>query len=333
MPQHGAIVHQTHLGMPEHDRFDVRHLPMQQQILAWRERVGHVIDVLPAQKQLEQPFNALIDRYKLGDWTLTDCYSDPLSLSRSIARISTDNKRDYVFQVFIQGGIALAATRPQKKRTPYSASVIVLDLNQPLRMQRSACRVLSLFAPRAWVDAQCSEAESLHGRTLDPSHPLAGVLIEQLMALSQEIPTLPTTEARMALQGSAQLLLCAFTKQAKLSGNARAAARSVMLSKARRYIQTNLYNDDLSPERLLQDLQLPRATLYRLFEHEGGLAAYILRCRLREAAEQLIKQPHVPVLDIAYDLGFGSASDFTRAFRRVHEMAPSDLRAATLPRL
>ena len=74
-------------------------------------------------------------------------------------------------------------------------------------------------------------------------------------------------------------------------------------------------------------LQLKRATIYRWFEHEGGLGAYIRNRRLREAADELVRFPHLQVIDIAYGLGFHSASDFTRAFRRAYGMSPQDARA------
>jgi AraC-like DNA-binding protein len=99
-----------------------------------------------------------------------------------------------------------------------------------------------------------------------------------------------------------------------------------MFGQIRRYIQANLYDAELSPERVLDTLQLPRRTLYRLFEQEGGLGAYIRHLRLRRAAHDLAQNPNMTVTDIAYDLGFKSASDFTRAFRRAYEMAPQDFR-------
>jgi AraC-like DNA-binding protein len=64
-----------------------------------------------------------------------------------------------------------------------------------------------------------------------------------------------------------------------------------------------------------------------MFEHEGGLAAYIRNCRLREAADQLIQSPATPIIEIAYGLCFNSASSFTHAFRRAYGMAPQDFRA------
>ena len=81
---------------------------------------------------------------------------------------------------------------------------------------------------------------------------------------------------------------------------------------------------------MLNALQLSRPTLCRLVEHEGGLGAYIRNRRLREAADELVRSPELAVMDIAYGLGFKSASDFTRAFRRAYYIAPQDLRALAL---
>ena len=133
-------------------------------------------------------------------------------------------------------------------------------------------------------------------------------------------------EADGAIRAGAQLLVAAFGKQARLSGNARAAARAVMFGQVRRYIETHLYEEELSPESVLGALQFPRRSLYRLYEHEGGLGAYIRHLRLRSAADELVRYPHVTVTNIAYGVGFKSASDFTRAFRRAYGMAPQDFR-------
>jgi AraC-like DNA-binding protein len=103
--------------------------------------------------------------------------------------------------------------------------------------------------------------------------------------------------------------------------------RAVMVDQVRRYVQAHLCDDELSPESVLSALQLPRSTLYRLFQHEGGLGAYIRHLRLSHAADDLIRYPHALVLDIAFGLGFKSASVFTRAFRRAYGMAPQEYRA------
>jgi len=46
----------------------------------------------------------------------------------------------------------------------------------------------------------------------------------------------------------------------------------------------------------------------------------------------LVNFPNLPVAGIAYGLGFKSASDFTRAFRRTYGMTPQELRVTALQR-
>jgi AraC-like DNA-binding protein len=122
------------------------------------------------------------------------------------------------------------------------------------------------------------------------------------------------------------LLGAAFGKQARLSGNARAAMRAAAFSEVRRYIRANVHQASLTADSLLATLNISRASLYRMFEHEGGIVAYIRKCRLREAADELVRYPQMAVMDIAYGLGFRNGSDFTRAFRRLYGMTPQDFR-------
>lgn len=308
------------------DHFDVATEPVANQLLAWRHRVGHVIDVLPSSSAVDLPFKASIDLYKLGDRVFTDCSSDNLLLDRSVARISTDSMRDYVFQVYTKGGVECIEGAGLKSRSPVTASIMALDLNQPIRMQRSRCRVLTFFVPRQIVEQALPHAESIHGRVFENKTPLTQLMIEHVVALSKSFPNMNENDAILAFDTSIQLMLGAFAKQAKLSGNIRAAARSAIFDKARRYVKENLYQPWLTPESVLAALQLPRATVYRLFQHEGGLGRYIINCRLREAANEIVRYPDRQIIEIAYSLGFNSASDFTRAFRRHYGMSPQDHR-------
>jgi AraC-like DNA-binding protein len=322
-----------HNSTPTHDHFSVSTEPVGNQLLAWRARVGHVIDVLPSVEQVQAPFSAHIDRYRLGDRVFTDCSSDALLMDRSVARISTDNVRDYVFQVFTEGGIqALGGVEVQRPRVG-SASILAMDTNQPLKMHRSQCRVLTFFVPRTVVDAALPNAECIHGRVLENTTALTQLLIDHVTTLSMGLPNMGRQAATTAFDAGIQLMLGAFAKQAKLGGNVRSAARSAMFDQARRFVQENLYHDWLSPESVVAHLRLPRHTLYRLFQHEGGLGTFIRNRRLQEAADELVRFPNRQVTEIAYSLGFKSASDFTRAFNRRYGMSPQDHRFLTAQRI
>lgn len=322
---YGYVVNSNH--------FTVNNEPLGRQLLAWRECVSHMIDVIPSIEKIEQPFRASIDRYTIGDRLFTDCSSDALLLDRSISRISTDNLRGYMLHVFVEGGMEFMSVHGvQTRMSTRSCSIVFIDLNQPFRMLRNKCRMLSLFVSRAEVEAIFPNANTLHARVLENKTPLTHILIGQILALAQELPTMSLGKAAISFDTCVELILVAFGKHTNLQGNARAAVRAAMFDKVRRYIDSHLHQTTLSPENLMATLQLPRSTIYRLFEHEGGLETYIRNCRLREAADELVKFPTLSVQEIGYGLGFKSASDFTRAFRRAYELSPQEMRSNALER-
>ena len=305
------------------------------QLPMWRDRLGYILDVPISRAQLAGGFNGQLDRYLVNDLVLIDAVTDRQQLKRQVARISTDAIRSYSFHIVLGGGIG-DVTGLYRKRSAQSLTdrcILILDLNQPFNMDRLAGRVVNFFAPRALVESIFHDAESLHGRVIDDTSPLTRTIFDHVTALIQELPAMNVSQADSAIRAGVHLIVAAFQQQAGLSGNTRAAARSVMFGLVRRHIQSHLHEADLSPEYLLDRLQLPRRTLYRLFEHEGGIEAYIRHSRLREAAAELATRRDLSVMDIAYVLGFKSAQDFARAFRRAYDMAPQDLRAQALDRV
>jgi AraC-like DNA-binding protein len=312
-------------------RFSTLGLPAGEQFLAWRQRVGHVVDAPPSKEQLAGGFRGEIDLYAVGGMVLTDCRTDSMRLERSVARVSTDTRRDYVFQLFLEGEVG-HVTGMRKKRSDLGSvqGIVAFDLNQPFRTERPESRLLSLFVPAALVDEGLRDGAGIHGRIVPKESPLAGLVLDHLAALAREIPSLDPASAIEALNTGAQLLLAAFRKAANLSGADRAALQAALMGQVRRHVEANLYQPDLTPSSVVQALQLKRATIYRWFEHEGGLGAYIRNRRLREAADELVRFPHRQIVEIAYGLGFKSASDFTRAFRRAFDMSPQDMRIRAL---
>lgn len=318
-----------------HSYFSTRNLDLREQLLAWHGRVTHVtlggLDTPLSRVGVANAFHGATSRYSVNGMVFMDTHTDALQLERSIARISTDNLRFFIFYAVVEGGFgSLHSLHGKREADARAKGISVMDMDQPFRAYRPDSRGFTLFAPRDLVAAALADAESLHGRTIQHDSPLFRLVYDHLFALNLDMPSLSASEAEHALRVTIHLLVAAFGKQAKLSGNARAAVRAAMFSRVRRYIDANLYHPKLSPDAVQNAMQLPRRTLFRMFEHEGGIEAYIRHRRLREAATELVKFPHLAVVDVAYGLGFRSHQDFSRAFRRAFDMAPQDLRAQTL---
>ena len=97
-----------------HGHFDVSVAPAAGQLLAWRERLGMIIDVLPSRATIALPFHGVMDRYEVGDLLFTD--SRPTSTQeRTIARISRDNLRRIAFHMVLSGANGCVVGRPANR--------------------------------------------------------------------------------------------------------------------------------------------------------------------------------------------------------------------------
>ena len=318
----------------EHSRFTTAGLAPRHQLTAYCDQLT-TVDVPISRTDRLAGFHATLDRYRAGDTTYIDARTDAYTQARSIAKISVDKMQSYCFHILADGSAETSTgTHPRRSAHQPKPGILALDMSQPMSMNRCASQVRALFLPRAVVEAVLPEAEAIHGRvlefdTLSAMYPaLAGAIPEALARLCH-IGRMNTADARQSLVGSGQLIAAAFARRYGLGGNTEAAEKAASFARVRRHIEAHLYDPGLTPDSVLQASRLARATLYRLFQHEGGLFAYIRNCRLRAAAGELIRLPDKPIIEIAYMCGFGSAPDFTRAFRRAYDMAPRDFRIAS----
>jgi AraC family transcriptional regulator len=89
---------------------------------------------------------------------------------------------------------------------------------------------------------------------------------------------------------------------------------------------------ELSTAALAAATGLSPSRFHEVFRRATGetVKQYTLRLRLERAAFRLLTE-RTGVAAIGFDLGFGSHEVFTRAFRRVHGMAPTQFRRQMVP--
>jgi AraC family transcriptional regulator len=101
----------------------------------------------------------------------------------------------------------------------------------------------------------------------------------------------------------------------------------------RRILKVQLFiaehlDEDLSLERLARVAHFSPYHFHRLFKAlvGEGVSEYVRRLRL-EAAAVLLKTSGRPVIQVAFDAGYGTHEAFTRAFRQMFGVSPSQYRA------
>jgi AraC-like DNA-binding protein len=158
------------------------------------------------------------------------------------------------------------------------------------------------------------------------------MLAGQMLALSREAPRLAESERIAAVQAVTGLLAAGVGHAADAKVPVAQAMRDATLAAVKRYIDAMLLSDGLRPDAICRIFGLSRATLYRLFEPEGGIAAYVQARRLREAVSLLVSplHRHLRLEDLASRHGFSSGAAFIRAFRRAFDMTPGEMKAMAL---
>jgi AraC-like DNA-binding protein len=105
--------------------------------------------------------------------------------------------------------------------------------------------------------------------------------------------------------------------------------RRELLSSIKAHVEQNLVVPEIGVDHLCGRFGLSRSALYRLFEPEGGLAAYIQQRRLIRAYARLTapEMRDRRIIDVALESQFASDATFARAFRRQFGITPREVRA------
>jgi transcriptional regulator GlxA family with amidase domain len=87
----------------------------------------------------------------------------------------------------------------------------------------------------------------------------------------------------------------------------------------------------MSIQKLAATVGLSRRQLERIFIDKTGMSPAKAYNRVRmERAKSILAQSKAPMIEIALDVGFENASQFTRTFKRTFGQTPSQHRAAAL---
>lgn len=107
------------------------------------------------------------------------------------------------------------------------------------------------------------------------------------------------------------------------------ARRHALLTTVQAFIQQHLGDPELSPATIAAAHHISLRSLHQLFHDEGLTVAGWMRRRRLEGCRRDLSDPALaarPVAAIASRWGFSSAGDFSRAFRAMHGLPPSEYR-------
>lgn len=290
----------------------------------WHDSVLRRLDA-KVHKEERKSFRARLVKLSGEGAELLQHSGDSLRAERDAARCRRDDCDDIVID-FMAAASGANLVHGGAKRL-HAGDMVVVDCAQPAEISRARHRVISLFIPRARVQAVLDNPAALAGRLL-PRQGLAVLLRSQMLAAIDQAAYMLPEQRIMAVNAASEMALSILQMQ----GTGRASgegAETGLYHAALALITRDCVNPQLAPQQLVEALGCSRAALYRVFAKEGAsVAAAIWEARLAYAA-RMLKSPGATSLlisEIAFRSGFAEHSTFDRMFKRRYGLTPGDMR-------
>jgi two-component system, response regulator YesN len=176
--------------------------------------------------------------------------------------------------------------------------------NDPLRSLKNNGFVLNTLLRKS------AEKGGVHPIYLDSLSSKFAVQIEKCSSLQQV----------SELFRSMQYGYCDAVRKLSLKNYSSAIRRAV------EYIRINI-NQDLSLDSIAGDLNLSSHELSRQFKKETGknITEYINNRRINEAI-YILENDHISITDVAFTVGFNDVNYFTKVFKKLKGVTPSEYR-------
>lgn len=300
-------------------RFDSDLLPEAERFAAYALLYGVGADV----ERGAGPFRARLRGFRLDRALLYDRHLTGVGHRRDGRRVERNAFDHFTLTYVVGGQYRLDIDEGAPGLVP-PGSLVLADTSRPGANGCTDAHVVTLSMARERVAAAGVPLDGLHGLVVPPAG--AGLIGDYLQSLLRRLPGLSAAVVPAATRPLPVLLTIAL---AAASGAGRPADEGERL---RRLIDTELGDPRFGPATLVERSGLSRATVYRLFQAQGGLAQVIQRRRV-ERVRRALEDPDDarPFAAIAFAAGFGSESHASRLFQDAFGTRPGEFRAALHP--
>ncbi|MEM7329823.1 MAG: AraC family transcriptional regulator [Pseudomonadota bacterium] len=284
-----------------------------------RERAAVMYDMTP----LHAPHNSGV--YRTQNWfagglMFVSIKQDPSAVGRS--RAQAENGAGLVFiHRYVYGGIRGVMGDLNIDRDP--DQVYLMDQERRVNCLQFANAVHGVFIPKDRIGYHPDR----HAPFIRFSnHRVLGALLNQAFCrVFQDI----LAHDQINLVALDRLLACLKTalQTDPRDGDVRRQARDALADLIRTYVERNLDHPDLSSTLILKNFGVSRASLFRMFERDGGVRNFIKQRRVFRAVLDIAGTPNVrgAISSAAERWGFSSNSSFNRAVRDQFGMPPGAL--------
>ncbi|WP_430387867.1 helix-turn-helix domain-containing protein [Dyella sp. 20L07] len=243
-------------------------------------------------------------------------------------RVAQDGFDHFVLHHVVSGELIGG---PDGAAIPVAAGeTLLLDTSEPMESGARAVGLITVALAREAVRAAVGNLDGLHGRKIGAQE---GALLSALLrALVGQASHLPPGAKAAVTRTLVDLLSVAINPASSGKRSDFYRLEYVRREAAQRLIESRLGDRDFSVQDIINETGISRASLYRLFEAQGGVARFIQLRRLQQLRERLDDRAFdgQSLAELASILGFSGESHASRLFKQAFGMAPGAYRTASI---
>lgn len=283
----------------------------------------------------DEPFDATIEGTSIGGLVFTKFALRNLRAATTPRTLRHENhKTDHLFMSIVLSG-HVRANQYDRSSTDRVGDFSIRDTNTPWTIEHSGySEVLAIGIPRERLEESLGSARLFAGVTVGVDLPTATLTRSFLSNLLNLGDRLTPQVAESLVSTGLDLIVASLAE--RLAQEVRQPVRdSVVMQRARAYIEANLHDPSLDPPRLAAATGVSLRRLQALFSAQGRhISDWIWHRRLEAAAKRLADPGflHMPLGTLAYGCGFVSQSHFSRRFKERYGLGPRDYRQRALSR-
>ena len=312
--------------------FSTDSVPLHRRVRSWNEWSSSAITRSTIRPLHRDVFNGNVKILDAISMRFANFVSDPATLAHTRSHISAETDHALILHLQLDGDSY--NEQDGRSTTIYRGDYTLCDASRPYYLGFDRRNdMLSLRIPEETFRERLCAPELLTCVHMSGRHGVGRLVSRFIIGAWQQIlEGLDPLQERMLTENIIDMLATSYAVvyRNQIDQSAVATARKLL---ARQHIEENLLNPELSPEYVAAAMGYTPGYLHRVFRNgDETMSRYILRRRLEEAARILgdALRRDWPVGDIAFRLGFKSATYFGRVFRDKYGVTPTEYRRRAL---
>lgn len=291
----------------------------------WRRSLMPMFDCVPLSDPREPSRPLQSTQYHVGEFLFVDARYPKQRFIRDAVWARRHDDADHVLlQIFLHG--SNNGSNGGKSFVEEVGGVYAVNLGYETDAISTDANSLSLVMPRQWLADHLPALCDASGELFARDGMATRLFTDFMLSLRRNLPHATIGDAPVLSRTLIGMLDSLLAHADPLATEARNGTFQAL----QHYIDDNLNDVELGPDRLCTRFRMSRASLFRLFKDHGGVRTYIQRRRLMACFRALssARQAHRLIYDIALDFGFTNPSHLSTLFRQHFGMSPREIREA-----